>query len=119
MKRAIPRKRDGPLRNLYQVLKESELDDSLNGLRGLHRGIVDLSHNVTRGLRVDAVENLARTFISRCRLNGGDDIVVVEVFRTEQVDVRTALIALRGTLAAIVAVTTVLFLGSLDRKSVV
>lgn len=68
---------------------------------------------VATRLRVDAVEDLTGALIGRRLLYSRDHIVVVKVFRTEQIDVRTTLIALRGALAAIVAVAAVLTLGGL------
>ena len=91
----------------------SELDNTLYGLRGLYGGGVGMIGVVATSLRVDAVEDLTGSLIGRRLLYGRDDIIVVEVFGTEQIDVRTTLIALRGTLAAIITVTTVLTLSSL------
>lgn len=83
----------------------SELDNTLYGLRGLYGGGVGMIGIVATSLRVDAVEDLTGSLIGRRLLYGRDDIIVVEVFGTEQIDVRTTLIALRGTLAAIITVT--------------
>ena len=68
--------------------------------------------DVASGLGVDAVEDLTGALVSGRGFNSGDDIIVVEVFGMEEIDVRTALVTLGGAVAAIVTVTAILFLGS-------
>ena len=67
-----------------------------------------LCHDITRGLRVDAVEDLTCALVGWRGLYGGDDVIVVKVLRTEQIDVRSALVTLGGAVATIEAVTAVL-----------
>ena len=102
-------------KNLIEELKplREEFDGALDRLIiGSGNGI--LSHYVASGLRVDAVENLTGAFVGRRRLHGRDDIIVVQVLRTEQIDVRTTLVTLGGAIATIEAITTILTLQSLS-----
>jgi hypothetical protein len=79
-------------------------------LDSLRLRFVFLLEFLTGSLLIDAIENLLRTLIGRRRLYSRDDVVVVEIVWTEQIDVRTALVALAGAVAAIVAVASVLTL---------
>ena len=89
------------------MLLSDEADDSLLAFRIIRTGwLFDFV------LISDAGQYLAGTFVSRCLLYGRDDVIVVEILGTEDINVGTALVTLGGFAVAIEMSATLFAFGS-------
>ena len=83
-----------------------EFNGALDGLRGCCLSL--LLQLLVASLLIDAVQNVACTLVGWRRLDSGDDVIVVQVLWTEEVDMWATLVALVVAVVAIEAVATVL-----------
>ena len=67
----------------------------------------------TGSLIADFIKYRTCTLVGRRLFHGGDDIVVIKVFLTEDEDMRATLVLAGAAVLAIIAVTTVLTLSGL------